>query len=258
MNATGARVSLDSLKLQIWSLRVGGHLATLLFAVSFFIAMNFIPASSPLLGAEEIAAIYERNAGGIRIGVSLMILGFTLWLPWAVTIACWIRRVEEGSPPFLTYLWLITVAVGVTIVIFIAFFWAAAAFRPGEIDPGITQTFHDLGWLLFLIPWPPFSLWAVIHGLVVLRDRSERPMFPRWVAGWDFWAAFIFIPAAMPLFFKTTGFAYNGLLGNYFPVLVYWLWMEIVTYKMIQALQAEIRSQSRGSIVGAAHREMVA
>jgi hypothetical protein len=233
--------SLDSINLKLWCLRAGGHLSTLLFVIGFGLAMQFIPAPSPTLTAEQITAVYQENAQGIQIGATLMMLGFTFWIPWGIVLACWIRRVEKDEDPLLTYLWLASTVICEVVGVIIAFFWAVAAFRPGELSPEITMTLNDMAWLVFLIPWGPFSIWCATLSLAILRDRSANPVFPRWVAGLGFWVAFAFIPAMLPLFFKTGGFAYNGLLGMYLPVVVFWLWMEVVTNRMAVALQARRR-----------------
>lgn len=232
---------LATINLQLWCLRAGGHLSTLLFVVGFGMAMQFIPAPSPLLSAEQVSAMYQDNARGIQIGATLMMLGFTFWIPWGIVIACWMRKVESGGDPLLTYLWLASTVICEVVGVIIAFFWAVAAFRPGEVAPEITMVINDMAWLVFLIPWGPFSLWCATLSLAILRDRSASPVFPRWVAGLGLWVAFAFIPAMLPLFFKTGGFAYNGLLGMYLPVLVFWIWMEVTTNRMAAALQAQRR-----------------
>ena len=231
--------SLYAINLQILLLRAGGHVSTLLYVVGFVVAMKFLPAPSPELTPQQIAQVYIDNQGGIQIGATLMMMGFSFWIPWGVALACWIRNSEGTDPPVLTWLWLCSTVICTVIGVVIAFFWAVAAFRPGEIDVQITQTLNDIAWLIFLLPWAPFSLWAVALSLAILRDSSSDPVFPRWVAGLGFWAAFIFIPAMGPLFFKNGGFAWNGLLGMYLPVLVFWIWMEVSTGYRIRALQRQ-------------------
>ncbi len=77
--------------------------------------------------------------------------------------------------PVLTYVQLVTMALGPACLMVATCFWAIAAFRPGEIDPEITQTLNDAGYITLLSTWLPFTMWTVALGLSVLLDRSETP-----------------------------------------------------------------------------------
>lgn len=236
-----------NIRLQITLMNLGGHVATILFAVGWIVCAKFLPAPSPLLSAEEITMHYVEHETGVRLGVTLMFLGFSMWIPWGSVLAAWARHVEKkDGAPVLTYVLISSSCIGAVVGVMCAFLWGVAAFRPGQLAPDITMTLNDMAWQMFLLPWGPFSVWCIAHSLVILRDKSSRPVFPRWLAGLGFWTAFIYIPAFAVLFFKDGGFAYDGLLGMYIPLIAFFIWMEGVNYTMVRSLKRELRRQESG------------
>ena len=231
---------LKALKLELFCLRTSAHFLTFFFALGWVVCAKFLPAPSPTASAEEIVGFYVSNETGIRIGVTLMMLSFGPWAAWGAVLAAWTRRVETGTP-VLSYIQIASFTISEMIGVLCALLWGVASFRAGDIAPEITMTLNDMGWLMFLLPWPPFSAWCIAVGIAVLRDESPRPVLPRWVAGLSFLTAFLYAPALLPLFFKTSGFAFDGLLGMYLPLLIFFVWVEGVTLPMARALKQKIR-----------------
>ena len=229
-----------AIKMQIRCLRCA-HLIVILPTIGFMCA-RFLPGPSPLSTAAEIAARYANNFQGIRIGMTLMLLSSGFYAVWGGVLATWTRRVEGGKS-LLADIQIACIAVGTIITVMAEFFWLIAAFRPGVIAPDITMTLNDMGWLMFLLPWPPYSVWCIALALAILRDQSEFPLLPRWSAGLSFLTAFLFMPASATIFFKSGGFAYNGLLGMFLPLVMFLVWLEGITIPMTLGLKRELRRQ---------------
>ena len=227
----------DNFKLQIIFLHLA-HVLAVLFFIGFVPFAHLLPAPSPHANAAEIAKFYVENASGIRIGATLMLISFGLWMPWGSVVIAWTRKIE-GHYPILTYTQIASVAMSAFVALLCAFFWGVAAFRPGEVSPDVTMTLNDMGWLMFLVMWPPYSVWCLSVGLTVLLDASDTPLLPRWTGYLSLLTAFLFIPAALPLFFKSGQFAYNGLLGMFLPLLIFFIWVEGMTYALIKAIKRE-------------------
>src|ERR1700704_3854975 len=100
---------------------------------------------------------------------------------------------------------------------------------------------HDAAWFLFLFSWPPFAVWVGAVGVVILRDRDQSPMFPRWSGYLSIWTAFLFIPAALMAFFKTGPMAYNGVLALYIPVFVFVVWVIAMTRVLLRIISSQER-----------------
>jgi hypothetical protein len=114
--------------------------------------------------------------------------------------------------------------------------WLTAAFRPDEISPDITRALHDLGWIVFLVDVPPFSVWMIAIGIAILRDRGAVPLFPRWLGFFNFWVALLILPALLLPFFKSGPFAYNGILALYLPFGAFFIWMVVMTFGLMRAI----------------------
>lgn len=225
-------------RLQWWLLVAGGHTLTVLFFVGWFTLARFFPPPSPELSAEQITARYVEDRDGIRLGATLMFASFALWAGWGAVIIAWVwRRISGGR--VLAIAMTISLTIAEMVGVLCAFFWAMAAFRPGEISADITMTLNDAGWLMFVLPWPPWSFLCGCLAVAILRDRSEEPTFPRWVAYVSLLTALLFAPAGLPLFFKGTEMAYDGVLGMFVPFIVFFVWVESVTWAMGRRLATE-------------------
>lgn len=225
-------------RFQWWFLVAGGHTLTVLFIAAWFGFAGFFPPPSPELSAEAIAQRYIEDKDGIRIGATLMFASFALWAGWGAVIIAWVwRRVSGGR--LLAIAMIISLTIAEMVGVLCAFFWALAAFRPGEVSAEVTMTLNDAGWLMFVLPWPPWSFLCVCLALAILRDRAADPVMPRWVAYVSLLTALLFVPAGLPLFFKGTEMAYDGVLGMYVPFIVFFCWVESVTWAMGRRLPTE-------------------
>jgi hypothetical protein len=113
--------------------------------------------------------------------------------------------------------------------------WGVSAFRPDDTSPDVIRALTDLGWFIFVMYWPAGTLWVWSVGLSVLWDRSEQPVFPRWVAYMNFWVGVCFFPACLGLFFKTGPFAYNGAFTVWVPAGVFFCWYAGMSLLMLRA-----------------------
>jgi hypothetical protein len=245
---------LARVRLNLWGVRVSGRILFVLFAIGWIGLARFVPAPSPLDSAEVIARRYQDNVWGIRLGATFMMVSFCFWATWGAVVANWTRR-SPGGGRSLAIVQIVSLTISEMIGVLCAFLWALAAFRPGEVDPEITQTLNDGAWLMFLIPWPPFSMWCAALAIAVFRDKREGDVreFPRWIGYLSLLTAFLFVPAGAVLFFKEGGYAYNGLLGMYLPLAIFFVWVEGVTWVMTDKLKAQrdellrVEAAERGS-----------
>ena len=211
-----------------------GPVAVVLSLLGMVIIGGYIPATDPAAGAAEIARFYTENLASVRLGMIVSMIGFTLFIPFGIAIAMQTRRME--AVPVMTYVQIAAVAVAALEGVISTCIWLAAAFRPDEINPEITRALHDLGWIVFLVDVPPFSVWMVAIGIAILRDHHPKPLFPRWLGFFNFWVALLILPALLLPFFKTGPFAYNGILALYLPFGAFFIWMVVMTIGLLQAL----------------------
>jgi hypothetical protein len=223
----------------IWT----GPVLIVLATVTIVGVMRLVPPPRPAWSAEQIADVYRSGQTNILIGCFVFITATVLMLTWASVLIAQCRRVE-GPFPFLTYAQLMFAACCFMVAMLIGMTWAAASFRPDDISPEITRSLNDVAWFLFLYTWPPFSAWFVVIAVTVFSDKSETPMYPRWVAYFNLWCALLTVPAGLMAFFKSGPFAYDGLIAMYIPFGIFFVWMIAMTVQMFKV-------QARDEKVGA-------
>jgi hypothetical protein len=134
---------------------------------------------------------------------------------------------------------MIAVACEVVVVMFIGFFFAAAAWRPGETSPDVTQAFNDLGWLGILFTGAPFALFQLALAASILLDTGARPSYPRWSGYFNIFVSFFMIEACLLLFFKTGAFSQNGVMVFYLPMIMFFAWIVVFSVLTVKAIKAE-------------------
>lgn len=197
-----------------------------------------LPPAGPSLSAEEIAAYYRANSVTIRIGFVGAVVFMCLYMPWSAVLSARMARIE-GKMRSLAYLQLIGGALTVMVVSMSAAFWIAAAFRP-ERSPEITQMLHDVGWLTIDQLYFCTTLQMIAGAVVGLYDKSDRPLFPRWVCWYAIWAGFTFLPASLTAFVKTGAFAWSGIGSYYFPYFAWLSWFGLFSFYLIRNIRREM------------------
>ena len=197
-----------------------GFAFEILFTVFWGWFGHNLPPASPNLSAAQLAAHYASHHNAILFGNSMAALVAVLWIPWTAQLTVVLWRIE-GSNPVLTIIELIGGVLTAWVVMFCPAIWAAAAFRTGG-DANAVLTLNDVGFIIFNITYAVTSVQAIAAGIVGLADKSERPVFPRWVCAWAIFTGLSFVPLTAMPFFKTGPLAWNGsisfwaLFGTYF------------------------------------------
>jgi hypothetical protein len=198
---------------------------------------GFVPPPSPALTANQIAAIYQTNSTMIRAGMVLALTGIAGYIALVGAISVQMRRMRGISrlPP---YLQLGAGSIGVLTVMFPIMIFAAAAFRP-ERDPQLTQLLNDLGWLLIIPAFPTFLAQFLAIAFGTLQDESPMPVFPRWAAYFNVWVGLLFVPGGFAYFFRAGPFAWDGLLAFWVAAGAFFVWIIVMTWLMLRAIDAE-------------------
>lgn len=209
----------------------------LLFPAGLLIA-GFLPLPSPSLGAAEVAALYRAQPNLIRTGMVLLMLSAAPLLAFYAVISEQLRRIP-GIGRATPYLQLGCGTAGAAFIMLSALVLAVVAFRP-ERDPQLLALLHDLGWLLFVTPFPFALIQNFAIATAILMDQGAQPVFPRWIAYFNIWTGLLFAPGGIAFFFVSGPFAWNGLLAFWLPAVVVVSWMLV----MMSAVARAIRRQS--------------
>lgn len=210
-------------------------------AVTFFIIGGMIlggmlpPLISPDDPPAEFARKVSENVVAIRIGSVFLIFSFAMFAALAAGIAAQTRRFEKAAA--FSYLQLMFGACGTAVAVLVAFSWALMAFRPGEYDPTVVQFLIDFAYFLALFSVPVFSGWCLVIALPILFAKEGEEPFPRWVAFFNLWAAVLYAPGQMILFFKSGIFSWSGIVALWIPFTAFFLWILVMSWGILKGAQ---------------------
>lgn len=220
-------------RLFVWS----GLILVLMTVIGFGWLMHMVPPPSPALSKQQILTRVSEHQTSILIGAALVTFFWSFWVTWAAPLILYIRRMERV--PLLTFACLANVGGGAAVITTIAVAWTVMAFRAE--DPIVVQAFNDLGFFLFLYTWPPFGIFMVVIAIAIFRNVNPQPVFPRWVAYYNIYAAVGMAPASFMGLFKTGPLAYNGILAFWVVAVDFFLWMVVMSLVMLKAIATDER-----------------
>lgn len=191
------------------------------FALGWLICL-WLPTFSPNLSAEELASLYRENHNSWLLGGVIMSFSAIFVAPLGAAFTLLIKEVEKKLGP-LSIIMIITMATGAINICLSGVFWATAAYRP-ERSPDAIQAISDIGMLFFFGGISAFiGIFAVLaYASLKMCDR-EDPIIPQWYGYICLWTTIILIPDLMVFFFKTGPFAWNGVVGLWVPLVLFFL-----------------------------------
>lgn len=219
------------MRLGVWT----GIALVIMTAIGFGVFMGYIDPPSPALSAESLLERIQRQQTPILVGAAICTFFWSFWVTWAAPILIYIRRMERT--PLLTYASLANVGGGAAIITSIAVSFTVMAFRAENAL--VVQAFNDFGFFLFLYTWPPFGIWMAIIALAIFRDINPVPTFPRWVAFYNLWAAFMMAPASLMGLFKIGPFAYDGILAFWLVAVDFFIWMLVMSWVVLRKISED-------------------
>jgi len=165
------------------------------------------------------------------------VLSFALFGTVGAGIAAQTRRVEIN--PVFSIVQTVFGAGGMTIGVLVAFAWGLAAFRPELYEPSIIVTWIDYAYFLALFSVPLFGGWCVVIALPILWSEEGSEPFPRWVAYVNLWAALLYAPGLLIIFFKDGPFSWHGIVALWIPYLAYFGWIMIMSFALLGAARQQ-------------------
>jgi hypothetical protein len=213
-----------------------GLIGLLMIPTAFIIADYFIPPKAGW-SAEHFARFYASETDRIRVGVLMLLIASCGWGALVSVVTVQLLR-TEGSRPVMAVLQAVTGTCTFTLLILFSTLLGAAAFRP-ERPATETQLLHDIGWFMAFLAAPPFVVQALSVGVAALADRSERPVYPRWLGYVGLWVALLLLPGTILLFFHTGPFAYHGIISYWIPLFAFGGWMGAMSLCALLAAKAD-------------------
>jgi hypothetical protein len=88
----------------------------------------------------------------------------------------------------------------------------------------------------------PFALifvQALSIAAAILSDQRPRPVFPRWLAYFNCWAALLYVPGGACTFFHSGPLAWNGIFAFWLPATVYCTWFVTMAVQVTHAARQQ-------------------
>jgi cytochrome c-type biogenesis protein CcmH/NrfF len=111
----------------------------------------------------------------------------------------------------------------------------------------ITHRFNDMAWMLFIGPVCTIFVQGMAITIAILSDKSEQPVLPRWLGWFNLWAQIIYLPGILIPYFKSGPLAWNGLLAFWIPVVVFTVWLCLITAMLLRAINEQERAATHES-----------
>jgi hypothetical protein len=216
----------------------GGIAMLALLFVFFLLIAKLIPPLSPTASAQAITDFLIANKLRVRVGLAFSLLAPCVAMPWVATICLRVRRVE-GKWGVLSVTQLLAGAIFVPSFVFPLMVMAAAAFRPEERDPQITQALNDVFWLMFVGVVGAVVTQALVLTAASFVGRTEPGSFPRWFGYLNAWYALLALPGGTVMIFNDGPLAWNGVFAFWIPFAAFAVWIIAVTVVLIQSIKAE-------------------
>ena len=121
-------------------------------------------------------------------------------------------------------------ASGIGFVFFYTIFFGYFGHNLPPVSAALSA--NDLGYLMFNITYMGTTLQAVAVGIVGLADKSEHPLFPRWVSWVAILAGISFIPITLDPFFKSGPWSWNGSMNFWAWFATYFVWIVTMSWCM--------------------------
>jgi hypothetical protein len=240
-NATDDTLFRNSMIFCAWS----GFAAIILFIIGGVVLGGMLP---PLLRANDLPDVFVRKVTDhlmqIRVGSVFLMCSFALFGPFGAGIAAQTRRAEKS--PVFSYVQLVFTSCGTMIALLVSFAWALMAFRPDVYQPTLVQFLADFAYFLAVFSVPCFGGWCVVIALPILMAKEGQEPFPRWIAYMNLWAAVLFAPGQLVLFFKDGPFSWHGIVSLWLPFVAFFLWILLMSFALLQAARSDGILQSLG------------
>lgn len=222
-----------------------GIACAVLLLIGWCALAQFLPPPSPNLGPEALDSYLSDGTTLKMLGFVIAIWGGVLFLPFSISIALQLSKIGKHVR-FWTYT---EAAAGIFGTIFVTVPFVAMMAVAFRLDRPVeaTQVMSDFAFIFALTTVQGFFVQNFAIGFAILQDRSPTPVFPRWVAYYNFWVALAFVPAALIPFFKTGPFAWNGIFSFWIPVGLFVSWIFVMAH---QSKNAAIAGRGRAPSPG--------
>jgi len=205
----------------------------------WFVVAGFFPMHRPSAGAAEIAHIFLVHSFRIRVGMVIVMVAATTFIPFGAFLAEQVARFEAPRRT-MTYSFIMAAFANAMFTFYPPLWWIIASYRADVRAADLTYLLNDIGWLQFLGGLDLILPMFIIIPIMAFADRRPVPVFPRWVGYLNLFVFVIVLPGQLMFFFYSGPFAWNGLFGIWIPLMGFGAWFLVMFHCLRQvALRGE-------------------
>jgi hypothetical protein len=218
---------------------------TVLTVVGFLVLAGFAAPASAAWTPAQVAGYYTEHQNGVLLGMSLFCVATAFLCVYSVQFGIALWRIEGA--PLMSGVQALG-GLGVVLLIFVSnCLWIGAAYRADVASPDVTVALNDAAWFNFLVGWVILSLQMFAAAAVTIKDRSPRPLFPRWLSVASLVGAVLLVTANGCVFAKSGVFAWTGALGYYLPMGIWGVWLDGHAWFVRQGARARLRDAEQAA-----------
>jgi hypothetical protein len=209
-----------------------GAVAGIVFAVLVIVGFVFVVPKPPDVdsSAAAFASYYVDHQDAIRAGLTIIGVGlfFFIWFLGTLRSAL---AAAEGGTAHLSSIAFGAGLIGAAVLMVGLTAGEAAAFRPDDVDPGVTRALSDI----FVVSAAPAAaaLTAFFAAIAMAGFRYRA------LPGWTAWICAIAAVCQLPAFgagvTQTGAFAGDGVLGLLVPIFTFLIGLVSISIALIRS-----------------------
>ncbi len=195
-----------------------------------FLLAGFLPPPGPN-AADVTAAYFHENVDLKRLGVILMIVGGTFFMPFGVAIADRLRRVHGvGLVAAVTEFG--SAVIAATLMMICGSMMLVGLLRP-DMPDSTYQLLNHVTWMALIGLWQPGAVQAACTAWAILSDKASTPIFPRWVGWYSLCMAFGSLTGSLIPFFTSGPFSWTGFISFWIAGAIFFAWYIMLLIQLI-------------------------
>jgi hypothetical protein len=194
------------------------------------------------------AEFYTVNKIGVLVGTGGYELAWVLLIFWTVQFTLMLWRLNRGTGARILVAGTGAAALSIPfLMMLVCAFWAVAAYRASTVNPEIIQVLNDLGSIGSFIWFWTALVTMGLSGYLMLQFSEGPGAFPRWLGWLGIACGLTQLPAITCQFIYSGTWALNGLMGWYFPMAGWVVWMVAISFVMFGMIKRSYREVARTS-----------
>jgi hypothetical protein len=195
-----------------------GAVAGIVFAVLVIVGFVFVVPKPPDIdsSAAAFASYYTDHQDAIRAGLTIIGIGLFFFI-WFLGTLRGALAAAEGGTGNLSSIAFGAGLIGAAVLMVGLTAGEAAAFRPGDVDPGVTRGLSDI----FVVSAAPAAAALTAFFAAIAMAGFRYRALPGWAAWISAIAAVCQLPAFGAGVTQTGAFAGDGVLGLFVPIFAF-------------------------------------